>query len=339
MIGDEEQKHYKSIDANSVTEDKKGNLCYIAMNPENDTSNYSVVVQGNKEYKKCYNARGPILFNDDNIPVYAASETPSDFSVVHNLYIGNQKGKYYDNDISNITVSENGKIAYAATQSINDSETYSFVVFDGKEGKRYDNILSIVFSKDEKPVYIASIDTNYFVVSGMQEQKYKYPFIYDLSVSQKGQIAYVGKESFIVDSVPQSKIFIHIGNNVFGPYHSEYYEPETQIDLIYFDDKDNYAYLAANDSDFSEESILYKLYARNWQSESFDYIDYTQVYDGNVYYAGYNSGNDISKIYKNKNKIAGDYKRIYNYKFNLDDEEITFIGLKNNIYYFVKIEL
>jgi len=338
VIGDDEQKHYQSIDANSVTTDLKGNLCYIATKAENDVT-YSLVVQGSKEYDKCFNARGPVVFNDNNVPVYAASDKYDENYMAHNIFTGNEKGKFYAADLNNVTISPSGKIAFIATETVNDTEYTSYVVCDGKEGKRYENVYYLLFTTDEKPVYAATKDSKTFVVIGSEEQKDSYSNITELLISPGGQIYYVGENDLMKDSMEYSENYFHINGKVFGPYNYITYSFEEIPNLLFFDDKDNYAYLASDDAISNDDSVFYKLYTNKWQSDSYTFIDFVNFYEGNTYYTTYRYNPDLSNVYKNKTKLTGDYQAINNYKFKADDGEISFVGLKNHTYYYVKIGL
>jgi len=79
------------------------------------------------------------------------------------------------------------------------------------------------------------------------------------------------------------------------------------------------------------------VFTDKWSSDPFGIIQNLGIYDKNVYYLAFTDEPQTYAFYKNKKKISRDYKSVLNLKY--DDDNVSFIGNKDNSYYFVTIEL
>lgn len=333
VVGDKESKPYTYIDLFSVKKDLEGDLCYIATN-ENES--YSRFVQGSKEYDKFSYVRTPVAFEKDNTPVYVAEDMNESDINGGMLMRGNKRGKYYKGGISDIAISPSGKIAYVASES-DDTDAKSFVVFGGKEGKRYQYVYDLTFNEDEKLIYIASDEDKTILVVDGKETSTKHNNIYSLVISPQNKICFIGMQTKEEDSSKADQYYYHIGDKVFGPYINSSSEYETGFEDILFGEKEKFAFITSDSKSSEGDTFYYKVVTDKWTSEEFDYVESLKIIDNDVYYLGYNGKKDINNIYKNKGKISGDYKKIIELVY--DDDIIRFIGIKNDTYYYVTIEL
>ena len=66
-------------------------------------------------------------------------------------------------------------------------------------------------------------------------------------------------------------------------------------------------------------------------------------YKKDLYYSSWftskTDDNGYYRVFKNKTAISDKYDSMSDYKFNKEKKEITFIGMKNDAYYYVTIKL
>jgi hypothetical protein len=127
------------------------------------------------------------------------------------------------------------------------------------------------------------------------------------------------------------------GDKVLGPYYDYSYEYEMNYDNIVFDKSGSYAFIASDEAGSNAETIHYKVFTDKWSSDPFGIIQNLHMYDKNVYYLTFTDEPQTNAFYKNQKKISKDYKSILNLKY--DDDKVTFIGNRDDSYYFVTIEL
>ena len=335
VIGDEEQKKFTSIDNYTVTLDLKGKVCYIGTD---DSGPYSQLIQGSKEYQKFKYVRGPIKFNDNNVPVYLASDDVDNTQNPGIIVNGNEKTKTnYQGGIYDFVVSPSGKIAFVAMEST-ENDSKSLVVYQGKESKKYDNIYNLMFNPDDRLIYSASEKDISTLIVDNKETGNKYSNIYYVTYSPDKKICYIGQNyKTMPDSSRLEENYYIFGDKVLGPYYDYSYEYEMNYDNIVFDKSGSYAFIASDEAGNNSETLNYKVFTDKWSSEPFGIIQNLHMYDKNVYYLIFTDEPQTNAFYKNKKKISKDYKSVLNLKY--DDDKVTFIGNRDDSYYFVTIEL
>lgn len=338
VVGDKEQVRCQKIEVFYVKLDLKGQVTYIATF-QNDEDQYSCVVQGDKIYDRVPYISGPIVFTDDNIPVYTGSSEYLDLSYgPGNFYVvqGNKKGSTHFGYVSYVTTMPNGDVAYIINDTASGTFAKSTIYINGKKNKTYNQIYDFSVTPDNKLLYAASNDSLFFVVRDGKENPAKYSNIFDLQILPNNDLFFIGEN---YEQAEGSEVYYHLGSKKFGPYTELPYGGEDYgMDLVKMDEDGNFALLTFTKKPGSDDSTFYQLLTGKWNSDYFEYIDYVNIYDGDVYYMATNSNYSKANIYKNK-KSLGEYGYIYNFKFNADDDEITFIGFKDTGVYRVKISL
>jgi hypothetical protein len=274
VIGGVEQKHYSDIDMYTFMPDKNGVLTYFAKDKGKfyEEKGNSFVVQGDKEYKKFDYVYGPLLFDNNNTPIYIAGDSAGGYIYPQRVVIGNAEGKTYTSGIYDIKVTPKGKLAYVASNVINaDAGTYeSYLVIDGKEGKRYRYISYVSFLPDGTPVYFGNKGENKpgVIVKGTEEMPIEYPDIYELKVLENGELSYVEVKYGNYEKKQKDKYRVVIGDKAFGPYDgmvSMYWNNGAYV----LTDKDgNYAYISMKVVDAGNYTYENRLYTNTGKSRT-----------------------------------------------------------------------
>lgn len=335
VIGDKEQKKFTSVDSYSVTLDLNGDVCYVGTD---DSGSYSHLIQGSKEYMGFNYVRGPAKFDNDNVPVYLASDDIDNTQNLGIIVYGNKKTKTnYLGGIYDFAVSPSGKIAFVVLEST-ENDSKSLVVYQGKESKKYDNIYNLMFNSDDKLIYSASEKDMSTLVVDNKETGAKYSNIYYVTISPDNKICYIGQNYKVQpDSTRSDESYFVIGDKVLGPYYDFINDYDMNYDNFVFDESGSVAFIASDEAGNDSDVTGYKVFTDKWSSDPFGIIQNLGIYDKNVYYLAFTDEPQTYAFYKNKKKISRDYKSVLNLKY--DDDNVSFIGNKDNSYYFVTIEL
>jgi hypothetical protein len=342
VIGNQEQKHYSDILSFYIIPDMNGELTYFAKGRGKfyQEKGDAFVVQGVKEYDKFDYVYGPLLLDKFNNPVYISGDSAA-ATYPQRVMVGNTRGRTYDGGIYDIKLSPSGKIVYVGASK--PDENKSTLVIDGKPVKTYDYIMFLSFNPDGKPLYAASKGgEKYFAVSGDEESDDKYQTILDLKVVG-GKLVYVGANYGDYEKRTPDEYYVHIGENVYGPYNMIQTLDFTTGSCVNFDSKDNYCYTGSRLVDRNKYMYKHRVFTNNWKSKEFDYIPNVNLFKGKpVYTAGmvidperytYNYN-----IYFGDKEISPGYEEVLDYKFN-DNGTITFVGLRDKKFYWVEIRL
>ncbi len=336
VIGNKEQQKHKGIRDYTTYEDLKGNICYNAIDAEGENQ-YGYLVQGKKIYKSFKATLNPIIFKPDNTPVYKGSN--DEYNEFYSQFIieGETPGKIYNGYIYDITLTPNGKIAYIATDSTKDGEYYSRIVIDGKENKKYEYVNNLKFLKDDIPVYSAKKDNQEILVIGNKENYYNYSSILNITISPKGEVAILGYKYPDDNSNDVIEYYVHIGDKKYGPYvNYPYSYMEGSQDFIFFNEKGNFAFIIINDND------EYNIISDYFKSDDYNSVWLLDSYKNDFYYLANKrttGDKDSYCVYKNGKKVSDSYDDISNYTLDKEKGTLTFLGLKENTAYYVKIKL
>lgn len=344
VTGDSEGKAYSDIDSYIFTQDNKGDFVYIA---KDEGKMYeqkgAFLVQGNKEYKKYDYVYGPVLFNKNNEPVYITGDSSAN-TYPQRVMVGEKAMKLYSSGVYNLQFTPSGKLAYIATIAVNPTaDKYeAMTVIDGKEGKKYRGVYDITFGKDDVPVYVASIqDDKQFVVVGDEEMEAGYTGISNLRMQDNGKIIYVGTIYGNYEKKQRDKSFVHIGDEVYGPYEYMYTLDYATGAFVIFDSKENFGFVDNHLIDYAEYNYEATAYLNAKKLGTFDQIDNFKIFNGKAYFM---AGKIISrktyaskyKLYENSKALTGEYDYISGYEFDGKTGTISFVGQKGKDFYLVE---
>jgi hypothetical protein len=348
VIGDREMKAYADIDIYSFKKDNNGQLTYIVKDKGNfyNERGNTFIVQGEKEFiKKKYDYIYSIYgFTNTNQPVYVATDSLNGNIFPQRMVIGEKEYKTYKGGVYNIVLLPTGKTAYVASDVV-DAENYkfrSYLVYDGKAGKKYESVELIVFNNRGLPYYTAQKKNGKYVVvmpDGKELDK-GYDYISSLKILKNGQIAYVGQYNGDYDNKIPAKTFVHIGDNVSGPFDFVMTIDFQNGDAVKVDDRGNFIYAVQKTIDW--ENFIYdsKVRWNNGESESYDAVNDAGLINGKPYYTALKIKDRVMNtytysVYYDGKKITDDYEYIN--EFTADDNSISFLGYKNKEYYKVNI--
>lgn len=281
VIGGVEQKHYSDIDLYTFEPDKNGVLTYFAKDIGKfyEERGNAFVVQGDKEYKKFDYIYGPLMFDNNNTPVYIAGDSAGGYIYPQRVVVGNTEGKTYTSGIYDIKVTPRGNLAYVASNVVNsDKNIYeSYLVIDEKESKRYRFISSLSFLPDGSPVYFGSKDENKpgVIVKGTEEIPAGYPNIYELKVLNNGELSYVEVKYGNYEKKQNDKYRVVIGDKSFGPYDGIINMYWNEGAYVITDKDGNYAYITmklVDEKNYIYENRLYSNTCKSRTSEYFEYV-------------------------------------------------------------------
>lgn len=346
VVGDTEYGPYDEIIYYNAFEDKNGDICFVAKEII-DGKNYYSVVQGDKKYKKFASIYLTSAFDNDNTPVYSASENfdelyPMDAYLVKGNEIVSRnfsKGAY------DILFTPSGKLVYTGSDTLTDGTYVTKMFIDGKEYASASSIYNITFFNDDTPFYYAS-DANYNTALYKGKTKITddaYSNINSYNVNKSGILSYSAMIYGDYDKGIPNKSYYIIGNEKFGPFEN-IYVGEYEVVSLLVNDYGDYLYTASSSKPGSEGEPVtkYSAVGKSWKSPEFDFVGDLKLYNNDFYYTGYNYNDEGTKnsniLYKNGQKLA-EYNSVTNLK--LDDKKglMTFLAQRDNKVYYVEIIL
>lgn len=352
VIGDKPQK----ISIGSYTyKDKNGALVYVAIEKDSlSDKTYSYIIQGDQKFKKfeeyiSFNG----LFNSSNLPIYKVSNRAKSFL--------NRKWQVYEGDhpigksyvqIDNLTVTPLDKILFLGDIMIDSVHAYNILVYDGKEINNYKNIYGLKVLPDDKLLFASPEENRNATNIFFNDMIYKteYQSISEITLMPNDKLAFGGsiykKEDYNkrIWGLFKNKNFVQIGDEKIGPY----YGPEYEIgelnefkECVIGDSLGNYIYKICKFHSY--EIISEILYSNTGQSEEHLKIFYANLFSGKpIYFTADNGENNYSFkycVYYNFQPICPEFDDLRDYKVDLYKGLITFIGLRNDAFYKVNINL
>lgn len=343
VIGGTEQEKFDEINPYGVTLDREGKITYIATKITDDIRE-SFVIQGTKKYRSFPSIIEYIRFTNDNIPVYGISDDTT-YSYFTKQYVtGNTPGKSYNAGVWGLDNTPSGKIYYIASDSTPEGIYTSRIVIDGVEGKSYDAIYNVRFDYKDKPVFIVTRNQMEVLVYDNREIGTEYNYIFGLTISPENKIGYIGTISGDEDAKIPERYFVIIDGKRYGPFLSvPYGYMEGFFEAITFNESGDYAFAATDEKSKSYEDQKFTVYSNKFKAPgSFNYVNEIIAYNNDFYYSTSSElGEAVTEynIFKNDKKIAGGYTALMDYKLDKETGIITFIGVKNDKYVYVEIEL
>lgn len=343
VIGGIEQEKFDEINPYGVTLDREGEITYIATKIS-DGFRESFVIQGTKRYRSFPSIVEFIKFTKDNLPVYGISNDTT-YSYFSKQYVtGNTPGKSYNAGVWGLDNTPSGKIFYIASDSTPEGKLSSRIVVDGIEGKSYDAVYNVRFDNKDKPVFIILRNQMEVLVYNNEEIGTEYNYIFGLSISPEGNIGYIGTISGDEDAKIPERYFVVIDGKRHGPFLSVPFGlMEGFFEAITFNESGNYAFAATDEKSKTYDDQKFTVYSNKFNAPgSYNYVNEIISYNDDFYYSTSSELNESVteyNIFKNDRKIAGGYTALMDYKLNKENGIITFIGVKNDVYVYVEIEL
>lgn len=294
VIGAERQKAYADIDTYNFILDKTGQPVYIANDKgglyDDSTLGATFVVQGTKEYKKFDYVYGPVMFDNNNNPVFTAGYKSNNTSIYpQKIVIGdNETGKKYTSGISFQQFTPTGQLVYIGSTYIDSTHSSSCIVIDGKEGKKYDNISNLVFTGNNTPVFVATDGSDQFIMKGGEKLTDDYPSIVEFKILPGGKLYFTEAKYGDYNKGIPDKYYVHIGDEKFGPYEMFTANENGGNGGMYVqtDNAGNYGYVASKLVDKKNYIYQYTAYSNKGKSAAFDNIDNVKLLNGKLYFAG-----------------------------------------------------
>ena len=343
VIGGEETEKFDEINPFGVALDRNNTITYIATNIT-DEIRESFVIQGTKRYKSFPAITDYIKFTADNIPVYGINDDTT-YSYFAKQYVtGNIPGKSYNAGVWGLGNTPSGNIYYIATDSAPSGKYTSRVVINGVEGKTYDAVYNLKFTDDDKPVFIATKNQMEFLVYDDKEIGSGYNYISGVTISPDNKIGYVGTISGDNKMKIPDRIFVIVDGERKGPFTSvPYGMMEGYFEAITFNENGDYAFAVTDETLTTPDKYIFTVYSNKFKSPgSFSYVNEIYSFNNDFYYSASNDINENDteyNIYKNNRKIAGGYTALMDFTLDKENGKITYIGFKNDAYYYVEIDL
>lgn len=352
VFGTEEQKHYSDIDWYMTKKDNNGELVYFAKSKGNfyvERGN-AFLVQGKKEYRSFDYVSGPVMFDNNNNPVYTASDSVKDYDSRTRIMIGNKEGESFTGNIYEYKLTPSGKLAYVVSKikgySKGEDPVYeNFMVIDGEEGRHYNSLSNVTFSGNDVPAFTASDKSNkYFVVKGDKIISEKYDNIYDYTFMKDGSLSYVGNNFGNYDKQIPDKNFIYIYGKKYGPFEFVTMTDYNAGKYIITDANDNFVFITGTLINPKDYIYKYKVTTRSWESEPYDAIDMADIYNGKIVYVSGEFNDRTTFTYKYRlfidNKPVTDYyDNIRDQYFDKQSGTLSFIGCKGKSLYLLEFKL
>ncbi len=271
---------YTDINETSITKNKNNELSYFAKTGGRfgDYAGNEFVVSGNKKYNKFDMLNTPLLFNNNNEPVYIAGDSlPGQYR--YYLVIGNQKQPAYPGSgntkkafpfasgLNDISLNGNGDITYFGTNEIivpapkntTGEEKYdqyysrSFFVKNNTAYELGYNIGPVKYSDKGDMLYagIADLKKKEYLLmmnygaSRIIINKHIYDDIYDYGFTPAKEIYYAAQNYEDAKLNKKNESFLYIGDKLIGKYdYLTYQNIGDSSSLLIFDSKNNYAFVA-----------------------------------------------------------------------------------------------
>ncbi len=348
VIGDQEQKHYADIGYYEVKMDANDAPVYIAKDNGKlyETRGNTFVVQGTKEYKKFDWIYGPIIFDKDNNPIYVGQDSTGEYLYRSTIMSGGNALKTYDGSIYTYTIMPNGKLAYVASLNATDPKDqtsgFSMVVVDGKEGKKYSGIGMLKFTKNSEPLYtVTDKKGKNTLIMGTEAVSEKYDYFPDFGYLADGTLYYIGTNYGNYEKKKSDRNYVMVHDEKMGPYDFTYTSDWTTGTIILSDKKDNYAFVAGRNTDYTNYIYKYNVITNNWTSDDFDIINDARIINGKVTYF---AGTQIAKgayiytyrLYVNNKPVGNTYGSITDIKTD-GSGKLSFIASRDNNIYLVEV--
>jgi hypothetical protein len=345
VVGNNEMKAYDEISNRFTQEDTLGNIYYIGKNIVNGKNQYCLV-NGDKEFKTFPYVTTPLVFDNDNNPYYIASDEEVEYPLSQYLVKGNDVvSRTFSKGVFEIDFSPSGKLAYVGADSLLDGSYINTLFFDGKEVSTNSSIYSIMFNKNEVPVYTSvDKDNNAYLVEGTKIISDKYSYISEIKISKNDKVSYMGTINGDYEKNIANKTFYVSGTKKYGPFADVIYG-EGQTSNTITNDKGDFAFIAAKSYKPKGEDYplsKYFLMCNDWKSEECDFISDLNFYKNDFYYlctVTDDKGNSQYTLYKNDDKLVKSYDVITNISIDSKKGVLTFLGQKKNKAYLVEITL
>ena len=269
ISGSEEIKtDYGDINEGSLVYNKNNELSYIAKKTGRfyEYTGGELVVSGNKTYNSFPMVSMPLVFDQNNEPVYVAADSIGDYKFSYYVVKGNEKQPVpsdrnssdaplnFSNGISDLKVSADGVISYIGNSEIivpasnisddgnsyDDYYTKSYLVENNKAYELGYNIGSILYNSKGDMLYSGIANTGKkerllmmnYGESRIILNKKKYDDIYDYGFTPEGDIFYGGQtyDEKALNNNYQTTLFIgdkKIGSYAFLAY--QYYKDSSYI--------------------------------------------------------------------------------------------------------------
>jgi hypothetical protein len=343
VVGDAEQKHYKDIDIYNVITDKNGVPVYFASESGSIYSDTAQVmlVQGDKEYRKFSYLYPPVLFDNNNVPIYAGGDKPDGGSYPQVVMKGNEEmSKKYTGGISDLQYTPSGKLAFIGNVYTDPTKSVSYIVVDGKESKKHNTIYSLTFINGDVPLYIEALENKQFVAKGNERISNAYEYIpYFKMFSDK--LYYMGTN--YANGV-EDENYVYIDGEKYGSFQVFPSEDMAYDNLIATDDAGNYVFVGTKTID--KKNYIYNsyVYSKSGKSGPYSSVDNLAVYDSKPLFTGYvenkkENSATTCRINYNMKDITEPYDVITGYRFDPKAGTITFLASRKDDFYFVEIKL
>lgn len=284
---------YGDINEGSLTYNKNNELSYIAKKNGRfyEFAGGEFVVSGGKVYESFDVVSNPLIFNENNEPVYVAGDSTEEYKYSYYVVSGNQKLSFpsdvsytdfppnFSAGISELKVKSNGDISYIGAgdlmitsskvspegNSYDDYYTKSFLVENNKAFELGYNINSVKYNSKGDMLYsaIANVSKKERLLllnygdSRIIINKNKFDDIYEYGFSPSGEIYYVG---LVYEDSALNKKFetsLYIGEKLLGSYNFfayQYYRDSSYI--LTFGSGDKYAFAAEEFIDSAKTNYI-----------------------------------------------------------------------------------
>jgi hypothetical protein len=343
VIGGEEQKNYTDIDQYYCVPDNNGDIVYIASDSGSiyeSSGEHKFVVQRDKEYRKFGFVNGPVIFDENNNPVYAAGNMEKD-TYPQTVFSGNDPlSKKYSSGITELQFTPSGKLAFIGSSYTDKINSEFFLVIDGKETKQPYAVYSLKFTDNDRAVLLETEDQKQFIVKDNKVISDSYDNI--LFYKTSGNTLYYAGLKYEKNSKGGiEKNYFHAGSKKFGPFNS--IVAVTGPDgFIIIDNSGNYIFDATKTGQDDKNTDYDYIYTGKGKSGPYYLVDNIALYKGRTIFTGSkNQGDNYSPaaVYVDLKPVTREYEDITNYELDTKMGIITFTGSKDGNIYFVEVKL
>jgi hypothetical protein len=347
VIDGEEQKRYADIDPYFFGTDKNGSLYYVASSSGTvyDSQGNTFLVLGTTEYKKFDNVYGPVMFDNNNNPIYIGADNNTKSNTYpQQLMAGNDPiGIKYTGGVSYQQFTPSGKFAFVGTNNIDSAHSESFVVIDGKPGKKFENIFNLTFAPDGSPLYVAQIKGKQYIMKGDNKLTEGDPTILEYQLLPDGRLCYTSAIYGDYQKGIADKYYVNVGDDRMGPYEMLVTGDEGGSANLNIDKSGNYAFQVMKLVDKVNYIYSTKVISNKGMSGSYNIIDNLKLFKGKVFFTGSKTidrknYSSVSSCFSDFKEVTGQYEYTGNYKFDEASSTISFVGGKNGGLYYVELK-
>lgn len=291
IAGDKEiNTNYTDINETSVTKNKNGKLSFIAKTNGIffASPGEEFVVSGDSEYRHFFITYPPVLFDENNEPVYIAADSLGENKMDYYAVTGNKKHSAFmsgnelkfSSSITNLKIVNGNNLSYTGIEEVvipnDNSDTgksgynyyfYKYYLITGETAHELGyNLSEIKYGKDNKLLYTGIADLTkkeYLLMESNGESRViindkNFDAIYYFGYTPSGEIYYSGEVFADSASGKNNSSSLYLGNRLIGSFDFIMSQGiNNDYSALKFDSKGNYAFAAGVETGDEQSAEIY----------------------------------------------------------------------------------